>query len=220
MKSDISDIIYDWDTDEKMEDKFSKTEILLNNIGKEAAVDISCTFRAENESELQNYFLKSNILEEQESKSYLKISTNDITGKNANVHYRRDGAKKFYKNFRMGAYIRKLNSIPAHSNGEIRLPSYFIMMVNYNFMVNLKHEDTLPAVMPVLRLKVKFRDVYLKEWSVEYLLSMSSNYDFIDNSTLITSVECKQISKMKRVRSNWVKYVPLLAIVLLYAFLF
>lgn len=202
VSSNISDIIFDWDTDEKMNKKFSKSVIELKNIGKESAIDIRYSFRMENEDKVKEYFLLSNKFKNNIDKSYVEIKDDDDFGKIAYVYRKRSTGQVFRMVYWMNAYIRTGPSISANSSQPVYLPSYFVAIVNYNFMRNLKYDNEVTIVMPILRLKINFKDIYLKEWSVVYLLSMSSTYDFRDNSNLFATVEHAQVEKMKRVRKS------------------
>lgn len=218
--ADIQDVIFDWDTNEKLDKKFSKSTIELKNIGKESAVDIKYSFRIENEAELKKYLLNSNEPMGTVDSISSQISDDELLGKVTKVSRTDSDGEKYNRTYFMSAYVRNGKSISANSSEILYLPSYFVAIVNHNYMKKSGYLGELQTVMPVLRLKINFKDIYLKEWSVVYLLSMSRTYDLKNNSKLTTSVEYKQINKMKRIRSNWVKYVTLLVIVIVYDFLY
>ncbi|MBC6308133.1 hypothetical protein HCJ66_01070 [Listeria sp. FSL L7-1582] len=218
--ANIHNVIYDWDTNEELDKKFSNSTLELKNIGKESAVDIRYSFRIENEDELQEYFLKSNKPKNTPDARFVKICDDEFLGKIVEFHRISEKEQSYSKTYFANSYVKTGSSIAANSSEKIYLPSYFIAIVNHNFVGELGYEGELKPIMPILRLKINFKDIYLKEWSVVYLLSMSRAYSFKSYSNLTTSVEYEQINKMKRIRSKWVKYIPLLAIVLFYAFLY
>lgn len=203
VKSDISEVIRDWDTNEEMEDKFSNTKIMLNNIGKESAVDIRYNFRLENENKLGDYLEGVNEIEKKSSNNYMRIEDNGFSENVTSILYKKLGGNEVSKEYKMDSYTRKVSSISSQSVGELYLPSYFIALVNYNFRVNHKHARLLPVEMPILHLEIRFKDIYLKSWSVKYLIFMSTVAKTINDAELTTSIEYWQCQKMKRVRKQY-----------------
>lgn len=176
----------DWETGEKLDDKFSGTTIPVYNYGGTTAINISYSYKCINlhdvERSLSNFpkstshEIKVDSIDEEEKSFSLFFSNPTILGKILTIK----------------SYIRRQDLIKPGEKVDISLPSYFLVIINYMFLFSA-FED---IVLPKLELKVRYNDVNHKTWMVKYTVEMDRAYKFSRNR-LESSFISEFVSKEK-----------------------
>ncbi|AKE15669.1 hypothetical protein [Bacillus cereus] len=176
----------DWETGEKLDDKFSGTTIPVYNYGGTTAVNISYSYQFINLHEVDKSL---NNLAKYESHEIKIDSVNekplsfDLLFKNESLMRRFIGVK---------SYVRRKDLIQPGKKVDILLPSYFLVIVNYAFILSAFDD----IVLPELELTIRYNDINNKKWLVKYVVKMDMSYK-LSNGRLESSFISEFISKEK-----------------------
>ncbi|PSL42148.1 hypothetical protein B0H99_101396 [Planomicrobium soli] len=152
----LPDLNCDWETEEKIDEKFSNTKIKLTNYGGTTANIESYYYFFSNFKEVEN--------------ELKRISDNDTTL--IITKTKRPQSFKFIVQTKkvnmwfdeINATIKRGNILRVDEELEIYLPSYFMILSNFL----LKEEDI--NILPELTLLIKYTDIDKKENILEYLI--------------------------------------------------
>lgn len=176
----------DWETGEKLDDKFSGTTIPVYNYGSTTAINISYNYKLINLDEMEkclNNFPKSTSHE-------IKIDEINEEPKSFDLFFSNKTIMRRFLNIR--SYVRRKDLIKPGEKVDILLPSYFLVMVNYAFLFSA-FED---IVLPKLELTIGYNDINNKNWLVKYVVKMDRSYK-LSNGRLESSFISEFVSKEK-----------------------
>lgn len=199
VEAKIEYILSDWDVEEEIPKKFSKTTLPIWNYGNSPVFNVRYCYYFENIDgfiqEEQNEMGEHddhaiNIIKNEDSYE-LYVSYKDI--ENRQCSHRRE----------IRPYIRNVDVIKPKENTKILIPDYFIIMLNDYFINSLFH-DRKP---PILLLKISYDDIDFNTWELQFRIFVPSFYQFTNNEELITSfhyetVQTKQKKKRLTVEEN------------------
>ncbi|MES9771749.1 hypothetical protein ABWK50_12150 [Priestia megaterium] len=177
----------DWDTEEELDNRFSKTTIPVYNYGGTTAFNIGYSYKFLNLKEMKqhlenkvksiNYDIKIEAIDE-EKESFDLFFTNDIKQRRI-PEIRRYGNRQ--------------DLIQPGEKVDISLPSYFLVLINYEFQLSGLNDIKLP----VLELIVDYNDISNKRWMVKYLVKMDSNIKYNTKNELTANFISEFISKKR-----------------------
>ncbi|MDC7762654.1 hypothetical protein POL82_04220 [Priestia aryabhattai] len=161
----------DWDTGEELDDKFSKTTIPVYNYGGTTAFNIGYSYKFINLNEMKqhldnkvrtkNFDIKIEEVDEVEESFDLRF-TNDVK------HRRMIGIRR---------YGRRQDLIQPGEKVDIVLPSYFLVLISYEYQLAVLNDIKLP----MLELTVDYNDISNKKWMVKYLIRMDGTVTYKNN---------------------------------------
>lgn len=176
----------DWETGEKLDDKFSRTTIPVYNYGGTTAINISYNYKFINLHEVEkslDSFPKSISHE-------IKIDSINEEQKSFDLLFSNKTIMRRFLNIR--SYVRRKDLIKPGEKVDILLPSYFLVIVNYAFLFST-FED---IVLPKLELTIRYNDINNKKWLVKYVVKMDMSYK-LSNGHLESSFMSEFISREK-----------------------
>lgn len=156
----------DWDTGEKLEDKFADTTIPIYNYGGTAAINIAYSYRFTNVSQI-----KESLINKIKDEDY-KIKINSINGKIEpfEIFFQNPVLTKTIRINKI--YTRRKDLISPGEKIDIQLPSYFLIIISYAICFGgINNQD-----FPELELSLTYNDINHKNWNVKYMIKMDSNY--------------------------------------------
>ncbi len=176
----------DWETGEKLDDKFSGTTIPVYNYGGTAAINISYNYKLINLDDMEKHL---NNLPKSTSHE-IKIEAINKEQKSFDLLFSNKTIMRRFLNIR--SYVRRKDLIKPGEKVDILLPSYFLVMVNNVFLFST-FED---FVLPKLELTIRYNDINNKKWLVKYVVKMDMSYK-LSNGHLESSFISEFVSKEK-----------------------
>ncbi|MBV6678927.1 hypothetical protein [Bacillus thuringiensis] len=158
----------DWETGERLDDKFSETTIPVYNYGGTTAINISYNYKFINLHEVErslNNFPKT-------SSHSIKIDSVNEKPLSFDLVFENSTSKRRFIDIK--SYVRRQDLIKPGEKVDILLPSYFLVIINYMFLFSA-FED---IVLPKLELKIQYNDINNKRWLVKYKVEMDRAYKF------------------------------------------
>jgi len=157
----------DWETNEKIDKKFSETNLTLLNIGGGLAYDIKYYFEFNNYQEMVKVISKLQMYEDQ----YFELKCHSFNDHKYEISIKEDnGFVMFTQNQR---YIKSLNPLKSGEKAEIPLPSYFMILTN----ALLRHGNKLGfqfiKELPELLLNIEYKNIMEKKKTKIYLIKWS-----------------------------------------------
>jgi hypothetical protein len=177
----------DWETGEKLDDKFSGTTIPVYNYGGTTAINISYNYKFTNLHEVEKKSL--NNFPNTSSHS-IRIDSINEKPLSFDLVFKNKTSKRRIMDIK--SYIRRQDLIKPGEKVDILLPSYFLVIINYMFLFSA-FED---IVLPQLELTIRYNDINHKTWMVKYKMEMDRAYKF-SGSRLESSFISEFISKEK-----------------------
>ncbi|HDR7621182.1 TPA: hypothetical protein QCX73_000577 [Bacillus mycoides] len=176
----------DWETGEKLEDKFSGTTIPVYNYGGTTAINISYNYKFINLHEVEN------ILNNFPKTSSHSIRIDSVNEKplSFDLVFKNNTSKRRFMDIK--SYVRRQDLIKPGEKVDILLPSYFLVIINYMFLFSA-FED---IVLPKLELTIRYNDINNKKWLIKYVVKMDMSYK-LSNGRLESSFMSEFISKEK-----------------------
>ncbi len=182
----------DWDTGEKIDDKFSETTVPVYNYGGTTAINIKYSYKLINLVEVKESL--DNIVEYVDYE--IKIDSIDEKAKGSfDLYFSNTRKNNMLRIHNIRSYIRSKDLIKHGENIDIFLPSYFLVIINYSFRLSALDEIKLP----VLELTLRYNDVNYQDWEVKYIIKMDGSYKYKGNR-LESSFVSEFVSKK---RINW-----------------
>ncbi|MED4021988.1 hypothetical protein [Priestia aryabhattai] len=180
----------DWDTGEELNDKFSNTTIPIYNYGGTTAFNIGYSYKFVNLNKIKthlehklirdNFNIKIEAIDEKE-KSFDLVFTNETK------------RKRFHK---IRPYLKRTDLIQSGDKVNIVLPSYFLVLINWEFQL----VDFDDIQLPELELTLVYNDINNQKWVVKHLIKMDTYREY-DGNELKSNFVSEFISKHK-VTSN------------------
>ncbi|MGE1112164.1 hypothetical protein ACQJ0K_10410 [Priestia megaterium] len=180
----------DWDTKEELDDQFSNTTIPVYNYGGTTAFNIGYGYKFINLKEMKkhldhkvlgiNFEIRIEEIDE-EKESFDLIFTNEV---------------KTRKMLEIRRYGNHQNLIQPGEQIDILLPSYFLVLISYEFQLSGLNDIKLP----VLELTVDYNDINNKKWMVKYLIKIDTfkyKNGKLTSSFVSEFVSKQQINKKK-----------------------
>lgn len=186
-------ITYDWVDDKRLDDKFADTTLPIFNYGSTSAINIMYSYKLIDNEKVRE---KLEELIDEKREIHLKLTDNHLD-KHLGITYdlldvNDDGSYSGF--FRTTPYIRRSDLIlPGESIG-IKLPSYFLIMINY--LSRLEEQDCFPE----LELKITYNDTNFKTWETKFIIKVDqiSKIEISSFYKLQTSLVYEFISKNKK----------------------
>ncbi|PGR32982.1 hypothetical protein COC47_28150 [Bacillus cereus] len=176
----------DWETGEKLEDKFSGTTIPVYNYGGTTAINISYNYKFINLHEVENSL---NNFPKTSSHS-IRIDSVNENPLSFDLVFKNNTSKRRFMDIK--SYVRRQDLIKPGEKVDILLPSYFLVIINYMFLFSA-FED---IVLPKLELTIRYNDINNKKWLIKYVVKMDMSYK-LSNGRLESSFMSEFISKEK-----------------------
>lgn len=185
-------ITYDWVNDKKLDKRIADTTLPIFNYGSTSAINISYTYKLIDDEKVRG---RLEELMDEQSDICVSLTDNFLEeGSTYDLLEVKDGTYK--GRFRTTPVVRRSDLIlPGESIG-IKLPSYFLIMINY--ISRIGEEDCFPK----LELKIKYNDTNFKTWEAKFIIKVdqiSKIQKFSNgNYKLQTSLVYEFISKNKK----------------------
>lgn len=176
----------DWETGEKLDGKFSGTTIPVYNYGGTTAVNISYSYKFVNLHEVEKSL---NNLAKYESHE-IKIDSVNENPLSFDLVFKNNTSRRRFASVK--SYVRRKDLIQPGEKIDILLPSYFLVIVNYAFILSAFDD----IVLPKLELTIRYNDINNKKWLVKYVVKMDMSYK-LSNSRLESSFISEFVSKEK-----------------------
>ena len=184
----------DWDTGEKLDDKFSGTTIPIYNYGGTTAINISYSYKFKNLIEVKESMNGLIVNEDCE----IKIDSIDekVKGLGSFDLYFSNNKKNNMRRFHnIRSYVRSKDLIQPGEKIDILLPSYFLVIINYAFLLSAFDEIKLP----ILQLTLRYHDINNQDWEMKYIIKLDGSWSYKRNR-LESSFVSEFVSKK---RINW-----------------
>ncbi|MFA1512862.1 hypothetical protein ACDN41_26890 [Priestia aryabhattai] len=182
----------DWDTGEELDDKFSKTTIPVYNYGGTTAYNIGYSYKFINLNEMKQH------LDNKVRAKNFDIKIEEIDEVEESFDLRFTNHVKHRRMVEIRRYGRRKDLIQPGEKVDIVLPSYFLVLISYEFQLAGLNDIKLP----VLELTVDYNDISNKKWIVKYLIKMDRTVTYKNNelnsSFIAEFVSKKQLVKKKR----------------------
>ncbi|WP_019414164.1 hypothetical protein [Paenisporosarcina sp. TG20] len=184
----------DWDTGEKLDDKFSETTIPIYNYGGTTAINIMYSYKCINLAEVKESLDNIKLHKD----NVIKIDSIDKKVKDSfDLYFSNENEKtsNFRRFHNIRSYIKSKDLIQPGESIDIFLPSYFIVIINYAFRLSRLEDIKLPK----LQLKMRYKDVNYQDWEMKYIIQMGGSFNYKRNR-LESSFVSEFVSKK---RINW-----------------
>jgi len=182
----------DWETGEKLDDKFSETTIPVYNYGGTTAINIKYSYKLTNLVEVEKSL--DNIVEYVDYEIWIDSIDEKAKG-SFDLYFsntRKNNMRRFHN---IRSYIRSKDLIQPGEKIDILLPSYFLVIINYAFRLSAIDDIKLP----ILQLTLRYNDINYQDWEVKYIIKMDGSLKYNENhleSSFVTEFFSKK-------RINW-----------------
>lgn len=186
----IKNILSDWDVEEPLPKKFSKTTIPMWNYGTTPVFNIKYCFDIENIEDFLHIEHEPQLFDD-----YKFVVTKEDSSYTLLLSYENINGKKGHLTSKIVPYLRDLDSIQANTSSQIILPDYFIILLNHYFLNSMDHENKKPF----LKLTFMYDDINFKTWRKEFRIFIPDSFNMKEYK-LSTGFHYEIIQKKKKVK--------------------
>ncbi|WP_440619587.1 hypothetical protein [Bacillus subtilis] len=193
-------ITYDWVDDKRLDGKFADTTLPIFNYGSTSAINIIYSYKLNNHEKvrirLEELLNDQSDLSVRFTDNYLdkdKGITDDLLFVIDEVV-----GNSYSSYFRTTPYIRRIDLILPGESVGIKLPSYFLILINY--LSRMGGDDSFPE----LELKIIYNDTNFKSWETKFIIKVDQIWNISRKANptisfrLQTSLVNEFISKNKK----------------------
>ncbi|WP_117168856.1 hypothetical protein [Paraliobacillus sediminis] len=197
IETKIDHIMDDWDQTGSIPKKFSNTTLPIWNYGNTPVFNVSYSYSIEN----FDYFLEKENLEKKYSDYKLKALNKEEGKYTLSLQYtHKEKPNQVITGTDIVPYIRSVDVIRPNSNNVIKLPDYFLILLN-NYFLDSLFED---KKMPILLLNLYYDDINFTTWRQQFRVFIPNTYQF-KGETLTTLFHYEVVQKKRKVKMPTIK---------------